>query len=185
MAIEQLPDGRWKVDIEPIKGKRFRKTLKTKAEAIRFEATCRAKVIDNREWSPRPKDKRRLSELVQLWYDMHGVALSNGVARLSILKACAASMGDPIASKVDGAAIASIRARWLAQGMKGKTANNRLGYLKAVYNELHKLDVIDFPCPFSRIKPLRLQERPLAYLTPSCWRRCAHVKPPRIPTWSP
>lgn len=165
MAIEQLPDGRWKVDVEPIKGKRFRKTLKTKGEAQRFEATCRAKVIDNREWSPRPKDKRRLSELVQLWYDMHGVALSNGIARLSILKACATSMGDPIASKVDGAAIASIRARWLAQGVKGKTANNRLGYLKAVYNELHKLDVIDFPCPFSRIKPIRLQERPLAYLT--------------------
>lgn len=165
MAIEQLPDGRWKVDVEPIKGKRFRKTLKTKGEAQRFEATCRAKVINNRDWSPRPKDKRRLSELVQLWYDMHGVALSNGVARLSILKACAASMGNPIASKVDGAAIASVRAQWLAQGMKGKTANNRLGYLKAVYNELHKLDVIDFPCPFSRIKPLRLQERPLAYLT--------------------
>ena len=165
MAIEQLPDGRWKVDVEPIKGKRFRKTLKTKGEAQRFEATCRAKVIDNRDWSPRPKDKRRLSELVQLWYEMHGVALSNGVARLSILKACAESMGDPIASKVDGAAIASVRARWLAKGMKGKTANNRLGYLKAVYNELHKLDVIDFPCPFSRIKPLRLQERPLAYLT--------------------
>ena len=29
MAIEQLPDGRWKVDVEPIKGKRFRKTLKS------------------------------------------------------------------------------------------------------------------------------------------------------------
>lgn len=165
MAIEQLPDGRWRVDVEPIKGKRFRKTLKTKGEAQRFEATCRAKVIDNRDWSPRPRDKRRLSELVQLWYDMHGVALSSGLTRLSILKTCAESLGDPIASKIDGAAIASARARWLAGGMKGKTANNRLGYLKAVYNELHKLDVIDFPCPFSRIKPIRLQERPLAYLT--------------------
>jgi len=54
MAIEQLPDGRWKVDIEPIKGKRFRKTLKTKAEAMRFEATCRAKVIDILDWTPKP-----------------------------------------------------------------------------------------------------------------------------------
>lgn len=43
MAIEQLPDGRWKVDVEPIKGKRFRKTLKSKGEAQRFEATCRGK----------------------------------------------------------------------------------------------------------------------------------------------
>ncbi len=165
MAIEQLPDGRWRVDVEPIKGKRFRKTLKTKAEAQRFEATCRTKVIENRDWTPRPKDKRRLSELVKLWYEMHGIALSDGARRLAILQAAARFMGDPIASKVDGAAIATVRARWLAQGVTGKTANNRLGYLKSVYNELHKLDVIDFPCPFSRIKPIRLQERPLAYLT--------------------
>src|SRR5690606_38103787 len=33
--------------------------------------------------------------------------------------------------------------------LTGKTANNRLGYLKAVYNELHKLDVIVYPCPFT------------------------------------
>jgi len=52
MAIQQTDDGRWKVDVEPIKGKRFRKTFKTKGEAQRFEATCRAKVIENREWSP-------------------------------------------------------------------------------------------------------------------------------------
>ena len=39
MAIHQQPDGRWKVDVEPIKGKRFRKTFKTKGEASRFEAT--------------------------------------------------------------------------------------------------------------------------------------------------
>lgn len=34
------------------KGKRFRKTFKTKGEAQRFEARCRAKVVENREWSP-------------------------------------------------------------------------------------------------------------------------------------
>ncbi len=55
MAIESLPDGRWKVDVEPIKGKRFRKTFKTKGEAQRFEATCRAKVVDKPGWSPKPR----------------------------------------------------------------------------------------------------------------------------------
>src|SRR3990167_11553998 len=91
MAIEQLQDGRWRVDVEPIKGKRFRKTLKTKGEAQRFEATCRAKVIDNKEWSPKPKDRRRLSELVQMWHDLHGVALADGHRRFPILKAAARS----------------------------------------------------------------------------------------------
>ncbi len=165
MAIQQLSDGRWRVDVEPVKGKRFRKTLKTKAEAMRFEATCRAKCSESNDWAPRPKDKRRLSELVELWFDLHGVSLSDGVRRVAILRACAKAMGDPIARLVDGAKIAATRARWMAAGVTGKTANNRLGYLKAVYNELHKLDVIDYPCPFTRIRPVRLQERPLAYLT--------------------
>ena len=75
MAIQQLSDGRWRVDVEPVKGKRFRKTLKTKAEAMRFEATCRAKCNESNDWAPRPKDKRRLSELVELWFDLHGVSL--------------------------------------------------------------------------------------------------------------
>lgn len=65
MAIQQTDDGRWKVDVEPIKGKRFRKTFKTKGEAQRFEATCRAKVIENREWSPSTADTRRLSALIE------------------------------------------------------------------------------------------------------------------------
>src|SRR5690606_6097138 len=67
MAIHQLHDGRWRVDVEPIKGKRFRKTFKTKGEAQRFEATCRSKLIESPQWSPKPKDRRRLSELVDSW----------------------------------------------------------------------------------------------------------------------
>ncbi|RSH63893.1 integrase [Stutzerimonas stutzeri] len=165
MAIRQLADGRWKVDVEPVKGKRFRKTFRTKGEAQRFEATCRSKSVESHDWSPRPKDKRRLSELVELWFELHGVSLSDGVRRLAILQASAKALGDPVARMVDGARIAAVRARWIAAGVSGKTANNRLGYLKAVYNELHKLDVIDYGCPFTRIRPVKLQERPLAYLT--------------------
>jgi integrase len=165
MSIEQLPDGRWKVDVEPVKGRRFRKTLKTKAEAQRFEATCRTQCIQSNNWAPRPKDRRKLSELVGLWFDLHGISLTDGLRRSAILRASCKALGDPVACTVDGAKIAAVRARWMANGVTGKTANNRLGYLKAVYNELHKLDVIDYPCPFSRIKPVRLQERPLAYLT--------------------
>lgn len=37
--------------------------------------------------------------------------------------------------------------------------NNRLGYLKALFNELHRLGDIDYPNPL----PLRLQERPISF----------------------
>lgn len=75
MAIEQLPDGRWKVDVEPIKGKRFRKTFKTKGEAQRFEASCRGKVVENPDWSPRPKDRRTLDALAKRLRNPRGAKL--------------------------------------------------------------------------------------------------------------
>ncbi len=94
MAIEQLPDGRWRVDVEPIKGKRFRKTVKTKAEALRFEATCRANCINAPDWSPKPKDKRKLSQVIERWYDLHGHSITSGRRRKNTLLLVAQRLGD-------------------------------------------------------------------------------------------
>lgn len=164
MAIEQQPDGRWKVDVEPIKGKRFRKTFKTKGEAQRFEATCRAKCIDSPDWSPRPKDLRRLSELIDRWAILHAHTLSDGDARRRLLDDLARSLGDPVAIKLTGNDYAEYRAKALADGANPKTLNNRLGYLRSVYNVLHQLSDIDYPNPLARVRPLRLQEKELTYL---------------------
>ncbi|MEH6797964.1 MAG: tyrosine-type recombinase/integrase [Halopseudomonas sabulinigri] len=164
MAIQKLPDGRWKADVEPIKGKRFRKTFKTKAEAQRFEATCRSKLSHEPDWSPRPKDKRKLSELVEHWHQLHGVTLTNGVQRHAILVEYAKALGNPVARTLDGSAVARVRSAQLKAGLAPKTANNRLGYLKAVYNQLHEMGVIDYPSPI-KLRPIKLQENPLSYLT--------------------
>lgn len=165
MAIEQLPDGRWKVDVEPIKGKRFRKTLKTKAEAQRFEATCRAKVIDAPDWSPKPKDKRRLSELVDRWATLHVHTLADGEARRRLLNELTKALHDPIAIRMTGNEYAEYRAGAIKAGANPKTLNNRLGYLRSVFNVLHQLGEIDYPNPLARVRPLRIQERELTYLT--------------------
>ncbi|MFI8608003.1 tyrosine-type recombinase/integrase [Pseudomonas sp. NPDC077649] len=165
MAIEQLPDGRWKVDVEPIKGKRFRKTFKTKGEAQRFEATCRAKVINTPDWSPRPKDRRRLSQLIDRWAILHAHTLSDGDARRRLLDALAKDLGDPIATKMNGKEYAEYRTQALKAGANPKTLNNRLGYLRSVFNVLHQLGEIDYPNPLARVRLLRLQEKELAYLT--------------------
>jgi integrase len=165
MAIEQLPNGRWKVDVEPIKGKRFRKTLKTKAEALRFEATCRAKVIDAPDWTPKPKDRRRLSELCTRYYDLHGHTLADSARLKQILAKLAKDLGDPVAVTFTGNAYCETRRLQLEAGVHGKTLNNRLGYLKAVFNELFRLGDIDYPNPLAKVRPLRLQERPLSFLS--------------------
>jgi integrase len=165
MAIEQQPDGRWKVDVEPIKGKRFRKTFKTKAEAMRFEATCRTKVIDAPTWSPKPKDRRRLTDLIDRWAILHAHTLTDGEARRRLLDTLAKALGNPIAIKLTGNEYAEYRTNALKAGANPKTLNNRLGYLRSVFNVLHQLGDIDYANPLARVRPLRLQEKELAYLT--------------------
>lgn len=56
------------------------------------------------------------------------------------------------------------RAQQLVGGANGKTLNNRLGYLRSVFRELLQQGEIDYANPLIRVKPLKLQERELAYL---------------------
>lgn len=165
MAIEQLPDGRWKVDVEPVKGKRFRKTVKTKAEALRFEATKRSAMIQPASWNPKPKDRRLLSELVGRWYDLHGHSISSGRRRKNTLLLMCERLGDPVATKLTGAHLVELRRVELEAGAVPKSINNRFTYLKAVFNELHRLGDIDYPNPLDKVKPLKFQERQLSYLS--------------------
>lgn len=165
MPIEQLPDGRWKVDVEPVKGKRFRKTVKTKAEALRFEATKRAAMIQPTSWNPKPKDRRKLSELVDRWYDLHGHSISSGKRRKGTLLLMCQRLGDPIASKLTGADLVELRRNELEAGAVPKSINNRHTYLKAVFNELYRLGDIDYANPLAKVKPLKFQERQLSYLS--------------------
>ncbi|MFY1051058.1 phage integrase [Ectopseudomonas khazarica] len=165
MAIIQQPDGRWKVDIEPIKGRRFRKTCKTKGEAQRFETACKAKVMETPDWAPKPKDRRKLSELFTRYHDLHGHTLADGKRLKQVLENIARDLGDPVAVKFTADQFCTLRGRLLADGIHGKTLNNRLGYVKSVFNELHRLGDINYPNPLAKVRPLRLQERPLSFLS--------------------
>ncbi|WP_010490630.1 phage integrase [Pseudomonas sp. S9] len=167
MAIEQLPDGRWRVDVEPIKGKRFRKTLKTKGEAQRFESTCRTRCIESPQWSPKPKDKRRLLDLIDRWQLLHGNSLSDVYRTSLVLRRMAKEMGNPVAANLTGVLYTEYRAKRLAAGIHRKTVNNQLGYLCSVYSVLHQLGEIDYSNPLSKVKPLKLQDRELSYLSPA------------------
>jgi len=165
VAITSLPDGRWKVDIEPVKGRRFRRTLKTKADAKRFELVCRQKVLQDPEWSPRTKDHRKLSELVTLWYDLHGHTLRDGERRKRALLSMAVRLKDPIAVKLSPSAYMTDRRKRSDVGISDKTLNNELTYIRAVYNELYALDQVKYENPLAKVKPLKLQQIELSWLT--------------------
>ena len=165
MSITATADGRWKVDIEPVKGRRFRKTFKTKAEATRFEASCRIDCIKATAWNPKPKDKRKLSQLIEQWFDLHGHTITSGRRRKNTLLLMASRLGDPVATKLTGAHLAHLRRSELEAGSVPKSINNRFTYLKAVFNELRRLGDIDYANPLDSIKPLKFQERQLSYLS--------------------
>lgn len=83
----------------------------------------------------------------------------------AVLARLAADLGDPVATKFTSNQFCEIRRVQLEAGVHGKSLNNRLGYLKAVFNELHRLGDIDYPNPLANVRPLRLQERPICFLS--------------------
>lgn len=166
MALKKLTDGRWLADIEPVKGKRHRKTVKTKAEALRFEAHIRARyaTATAKDWNPAPDDKRRFSELIELWYGQHGVHLAKPAPRKSALERICKATGNPVARKLSPQMYLRYRQKRTLAGISPKTLNNELGYINAMYSYLFQTDQIDYASPLSKVKPIRIKERELSYL---------------------
>lgn len=102
---------------------------------------------------------------MHLWYDLHGHSLRDAPRRLSKMLQLAARLGDPVATALDASSYASLRRKRLEEGISGKTLNNELGYLRAVFNELKDLRQIDYSNPLAGVKLLKLQERELSWLT--------------------
>ncbi len=166
MAIEKLKNGRWLVDVEPLKGKRFRKRCGSKAEALRYEADVRARYTSTADvWGKRAVDKRNLSELIDLWYGHHGLYLSDPDRRKRSLDRLCEAVGDPVAKKFSPAMYLDYRKKRTLAGVLPKTLNNELGYVKALYNYLWQTEQIRYQCPIAKVKPVRIKERELAFLT--------------------
>ena len=165
--IRKLPSGRWQVDLrtDGRGSKRIRKSFDSKAEAKRFETFVLAKKAEGREWNPSKADNRTLKQLIQLWFNAKGVHLKDGERRKRCLDAIAEFMGNPIARMVKPSSFLEYRAHKIQEGASKKTLNNHLGYLNAVYNQLNRLNKIDFGNPLRNVEMIRLDERELSWLT--------------------
>lgn len=165
--IRKLPSGRWQVDLrtDGRGSKRIRKSFDSKAEAKRFETFVLAKRAEGREWNPSKADNRTLKQLIKLWFNAKGVHLKDGERRKRCLDSMAEFMGNPIAKTVTPASFLAYRAHKIQKGASKKTLNNHLGYLNAVYNQLNRLNEIDFDNPIRNVEMIRLDERELSWLT--------------------
>ena len=154
----------WRVDIRPTGryGKRVRKTFKTKAEALRWEAHTKSKAV-HKPWNKSPPDTRQLSDLVTLWFEHYGHGIRTGTERKRRLLNLVKELGNPLARDFTGTHFTSYR----SAGMKSPaTYNNELAYLRALFNELRRLRIWKSDNPLFTVRQLPVSETELSWLTP-------------------
>ncbi|UDM18323.1 tyrosine-type recombinase/integrase [Vogesella sp. XCS3] len=167
MSIKKTETG-WIVDIQPGgRGhKRFRKTFDTKREALEWETWVKGQTQQEPEWSPKSKkDRRRLTELIELWWQHHGQQLRDGEHTRNRLRQLADMMGNPLATEVTAESFAAYRSIRLDAGVKANTVNREHAYLRAVFNELKRLGHWNGENPLSAVRQFKIVESELSFLT--------------------
>jgi len=166
--IKKNESGKWDVDIRPngANGKRYRKTLNTKAEAIRWEAWIKTNKTKSKDWEPTTEiDKRKLSDLIKLWYSAHGQNLKDGKNRLLMINNLCTRLGDPRAENIKSSDFTDYRNDRLKTGVSANTINHEHVYLSAVFNELIRIGEWQKENPIGKIRKLKLDEQELTFLT--------------------
>ena len=161
MSIKKVKGG-WQVDIRPkgAYGKRVRKVLPSKARALSFER----KVLGAPdEYITHSTDKRRLLDLVELWYEHHGQTLKSARDRVRALRKLAEALGNPVAKKFTAQDWVEYRTKRLKE-VKPNTINHEHTYLKAVFSELERLSLWPHGNPMQKVRKVRIDETEKGYL---------------------
>lgn len=179
MTVRKLSDGQWVADFYTVnrsdgkQGKRVRKKFATKGEALAFENYALQKV-ENSPWLGKGKDRRRLSDLVNLWYERHGIALRDGQKRVRAMLWAAECMGSPLATEFSAQLFTAYRAKRLdghfartkrIAEVSPRTMNLEHAYFLAVFNELKRLGEWGAPNPLENVRQFRTEESEMSYLT--------------------
>ncbi|MGY0266160.1 phage integrase, partial [Citrobacter freundii] len=80
-----------------------------------------------------PTDHRRLSELLDRWWELHGRSHKYGEKRQRELKRVISDMGNPRLSKINKGFIAEYRSMRLYEGVKASTVNRDLSTLRGLF----------------------------------------------------
>lgn len=160
-----------------IEGKRKRKWFDSKSEALRYYNALK------QENSPLYKlittqtleEPKRLSELVQLWYDLHGRTLARGDMYREKLALMAQAFGDIYAKDFTVEMFADYRKKRLSgeivfqnskrrTQVKESTINFEHSIFKAMFNELKRFGKFKGENPLNGLKQFREKEKELIFL---------------------
>ena len=150
MAVSKLANGKWQAQVFPNgrDGRRIRRQFATKGEAMAFERHIKDQAQD-KPWLGEKPDKRRVIDLVALWFNTHGITLADGEKRRTTMAFACESMGNPLATEFNAKIFASYREQRLSgkitrstrvKTVTPRTVNLELAYFRAMFNELRRLD---------------------------------------------
>lgn len=167
--------GKWLAEAY-VKGKRIRKQFETKSEANRFYNALK------QENSPlfnaikiQKEQPQRLSELVHLWFDLHGQALVKGESYKAKLLLMCEAFGNPYAKDFTVEHFAEYRKKRLngeivfknakkVSCAKQSTINFEHAILKGMFNELKRFKKFSGENPLGDLKQFREKENELYFL---------------------
>lgn len=117
-----------------------------------------------KESSTQFRDRRDLDELITIWYRMHGKTLRDHVRLRKLLYRVSERLGNPIGSELTNEQFAIYREQRTTE-VSTSTINREHAYLRAMFNELDRLGVIEFENPLIKIRKFKEREGELRYLT--------------------
>lgn len=165
--IRKREDGKWLVNLQPggRGGRQVKRVFRTQAEAKQFQVWYAGQRQRDPEWAPVKADSRRLRELIESWYNAHGIGLRAGANTKARLLALADKLQNPVAAQVTAQDFDTYRQARIAEGKSLQTVNREHAYLRAVFNELRRLGQWARPNPLVDVRQFRTNERELTYLT--------------------
>jgi integrase len=166
MSIKKLSNGGYEVDLYPRgrNGKRIRRRFSRKQEAVLFERYVLANA-DKKEWLGASVDRRTLSELLNIWWLLHGQAQANGATEKRHLLKTIQALGDPAVNRLNKRLIAQHRARRLEEGISAATVNRDIYRLSGMFSTLIRLDEFMKENPCKGLEPLKESPVAMTYLT--------------------
>ncbi|MDO6706174.1 tyrosine-type recombinase/integrase [Photobacterium sp. 1_MG-2023] len=176
MSTRNLKDGSknpWICECYPNgrNGKRVRKRFSTKGEAVAYERYI-MREVDDKPWLGEKPDHRRLADLIELWFQLHGKKLSSGHRAQTRMLAVCNDLNNPIASHITTKELAHYFSDRPNRGqgrtdkaLANNTIVNDIANLRGMFNQLTKLDEWEFPNPFNGLNSVRRSEPELTFLT--------------------
>lgn len=174
MSVRNLKDGSkkpWLCECYPQgrEGKRVRKRFATKGEATAYENFI-MREVDDKPWMGNKPDNRRLSELLETWWQVHGHTIKSGKLVYRKTALTIKELGDPIASTFTSKQYLAFRANRVSHFNKENKSlsptyqNFQLNLLSGMFSRLIKYKQWNLPNPLDDIEPIKVNQRALAYL---------------------